>query len=120
MRILDITCKDLTQLMRQRNTFLFFLIMPIAFTLLFGFAFGGLARVSLILAFRSVIWTRIIAILAANCMTCWQPPKSFAWMKATRLKICRAGLPMINLPPPSSSRLAMVTTCCGVNPPGSP
>jgi ABC-2 type transport system permease protein len=41
MRILDIASKDLTQLMRERNTFLFFLIMPIAFTLLFSFAFGG-------------------------------------------------------------------------------
>ncbi|HKZ55351.1 MAG TPA: ABC transporter permease [Anaerolineales bacterium] len=40
-RIFDITLKDLTQLLRERETFLFLLIMPIAFTLLFGFAFGG-------------------------------------------------------------------------------
>jgi len=40
-RIVDITLKDLTQLVRERETFLFLLIMPIAFTLLFGFAFGG-------------------------------------------------------------------------------
>ena len=40
MRIFDIAAKDLLQIMRERNTFLFFLIMPIAITLLFGFAFG--------------------------------------------------------------------------------
>ncbi len=40
-RILDITIKDLRQIMRNRMTFLFLLIMPIAFTLLFGLAFGG-------------------------------------------------------------------------------
>ena len=40
-RIFDIAAKDLLQIMRERNTFLFFLIMPIAITLLFGFAFGG-------------------------------------------------------------------------------
>jgi ABC-2 type transport system permease protein len=41
IRILDITLKDLRQLVRKRNTFLFLLIMPIIFTLLFGYAFGG-------------------------------------------------------------------------------
>jgi ABC-2 type transport system permease protein len=41
IRILDITQKDLRQLVRDRSTFLFLLIMPIAFTFLFGFAFGG-------------------------------------------------------------------------------
>ena len=40
-RILDITIKDLRQIMRNRMTFLFLLIMPIAFTILFGLAFGG-------------------------------------------------------------------------------
>jgi ABC-2 type transport system permease protein len=40
-RILDITFKDLRQIMRNRMTFLFLLIMPIAFTLVFGVAFGG-------------------------------------------------------------------------------
>jgi len=39
--ILIITGKDLTQLVRNKMTFLFLLIMPIAFTLLFGYAFGG-------------------------------------------------------------------------------
>lgn len=39
--ILDITLKDLTQILRDRKTFMFLLIMPIAFTLLFSFAFGG-------------------------------------------------------------------------------
>jgi ABC-2 type transport system permease protein len=41
IRILDITQKDLLQLVRDRKAFLFLLIMPVAFTLLFGYAFGG-------------------------------------------------------------------------------
>ena len=41
LRILDITLKDLTQLLRDRKTFLFSLIMPIALTLLIGFGSGG-------------------------------------------------------------------------------
>lgn len=40
-RILDITAKDLLQLLRDRKTFLFLLIMPVVFTFLFGYAFGG-------------------------------------------------------------------------------
>jgi ABC-2 type transport system permease protein len=41
IRILDITLKDLMQLLRDFKTFMFLLIMPILFTFLFGFAFGG-------------------------------------------------------------------------------
>jgi ABC-2 type transport system permease protein len=41
IRILDITLKDLMQLMRDFKTFMFLLIMPIIFTFLFGYAFGG-------------------------------------------------------------------------------
>ncbi len=41
IRILDITLKDLTQLMRDAKTFMFLLIMPILFTLLFGYASGA-------------------------------------------------------------------------------
>ncbi|MEW5938547.1 MAG: ABC transporter permease [Chloroflexota bacterium] len=41
LRILDITSKDLLQLTRDFKTFMFLLIMPIAFTFLFGYAFGG-------------------------------------------------------------------------------
>lgn len=40
-RIFDLTAKDILQNLRDRQSFLFLLIMPIAFTLLFGFAFGG-------------------------------------------------------------------------------
>jgi ABC-2 type transport system permease protein len=40
-RILYITLKDLQENLRERTTFLFLLIMPVAFTLLFGVAFGG-------------------------------------------------------------------------------
>ncbi len=43
-RIFDITAKDLTQILRDRKTFLFLLIMPVAFTFLFGFAFGGFSK----------------------------------------------------------------------------
>ncbi len=41
MRILDIAIKDLRQVVRERQSAFFLLIMPILFTLLFGFAFGG-------------------------------------------------------------------------------
>jgi ABC-2 type transport system permease protein len=41
IRILDIAQKDLTQILRDRKTFMFLLIMPIAFTLFFAIAFGG-------------------------------------------------------------------------------
>ena len=41
IRILDITLKDLMQLLRDVKTFMFLLIMPIAFTFLMGFALGG-------------------------------------------------------------------------------
>ncbi len=40
-RILAITSKDLLQLVRDGKIYLFLLVMPIAFTLLFGYAFGG-------------------------------------------------------------------------------
>lgn len=43
-RTLDIAHKDLLQLVRDRKTFLFLLIMPIAFTFLFGFASGAFSR----------------------------------------------------------------------------
>ena len=41
IRILDIAFKDLMQLSRDFKTFMFLLIMPILFTFLFGYAFGG-------------------------------------------------------------------------------
>lgn len=41
MRILDLALKDLLQIFRDWKSFLFLLIMPIMFTLVFGFAFGG-------------------------------------------------------------------------------
>lgn len=41
IRILDIVFKDLVQLSRDFKTFMFLLIMPIVFTFLFGYAFGG-------------------------------------------------------------------------------
>lgn len=40
-RILDIVKNDLLQLMRERQTFLFLLLMPVVFTLLFSFALNG-------------------------------------------------------------------------------
>jgi ABC-2 type transport system permease protein len=41
IHVFDIAFKDLLQLVRDRKTFLFLLIMPVVFTLLFGYAFGG-------------------------------------------------------------------------------
>lgn len=41
MSAIDLMIKDLTQILRDRKSLMFILIMPIAFTLLFGFAFGG-------------------------------------------------------------------------------
>jgi len=40
-RILAITSKDLLQLVRDGKIYLFLLVMPIAFTVLFGYAFGS-------------------------------------------------------------------------------
>jgi ABC-2 type transport system permease protein len=45
VRILDIALKDLVQLARDIKTFIFLLFMPVVFTLLFGFAFGGFSSV---------------------------------------------------------------------------
>ncbi len=41
IRILDIVLKDLMQLTRDVKTFMFLLVMPVIFTFLFGYAFGG-------------------------------------------------------------------------------
>jgi ABC-2 type transport system permease protein len=41
MRIIDITLKDLLQIVRDWKAAFFLLVMPIFFTLVFGFAFGG-------------------------------------------------------------------------------
>ncbi|MBE3038656.1 MAG: ABC transporter permease [Chloroflexi bacterium] len=43
-RIFDITVKDLTQILRDRKTFMFLLLMPILFTILFGLAFSGTGK----------------------------------------------------------------------------
>jgi ABC-2 type transport system permease protein len=40
-RIFDLAIKDLRQITRDRKSFIFLLVMPVIFTLLFGFAFGG-------------------------------------------------------------------------------
>ena len=41
MRAIDLLIKDLRQLVRDRMTAFFLVIMPVVFTLMFGFAFGG-------------------------------------------------------------------------------
>jgi len=43
-RILDIAFKDLLQLTRDFKTFMFLILMPILFTFLFGYAFGGFSE----------------------------------------------------------------------------
>ena len=40
-RIIDIAFKDILQLTRDFKTFMFLILMPILFTFMFGFAFGG-------------------------------------------------------------------------------
>ena len=44
IRIFDIALKDLTQFLRDFKTLMFLLLMPILFTLLFGYAFGGFSK----------------------------------------------------------------------------
>jgi len=41
MRAIDLAYNDLLQILRDKQTALFLVIMPVAFTLLFGFLFGG-------------------------------------------------------------------------------
>lgn len=41
MRILDLAFKDLRQVLRERQSAFFLVILPVVFTVLFGFAFGG-------------------------------------------------------------------------------
>jgi ABC-2 type transport system permease protein len=43
-RIFDIAAKDLTQILRDRKTFMFLLLMPILFTIFFALAFSGSAK----------------------------------------------------------------------------
>jgi len=43
-RILDIAFKDILQLTRDFKTFMFLILMPVLFTFLFGFAFGGFSN----------------------------------------------------------------------------
>jgi len=41
MRAIDLAVKDLTEMVRDWKAAVFLVIMPVAFTLMFGFAFGG-------------------------------------------------------------------------------
>lgn len=41
MRAIDLALKDLIQLLRDWKTAMFLVVMPVVFTLMFGFAFGG-------------------------------------------------------------------------------
>lgn len=43
MRILDLAIKDLTQTIRDKQAFIFLLLMPITFTFFFGWIFGSFA-----------------------------------------------------------------------------
>jgi ABC-2 type transport system permease protein len=46
MRILALAIKDLKQMLQNRMTAFFLLIMPVIFTLMFGFMFGGTSGVA--------------------------------------------------------------------------
>ena len=41
MRVIDLALKDILQIIRDKNTLLFLIAMPIVFTLFFGWIFGG-------------------------------------------------------------------------------
>ena len=41
MRILDLALKDLSQMLRNKRSLLFFVAMPIVFTLFTGFTYRG-------------------------------------------------------------------------------
>lgn len=41
MRMLDLAIKDIRQVLREKQSLVFMLVMPIAFTFFFGFAFSG-------------------------------------------------------------------------------
>ena len=43
MRILDILLKDLSQILRDRKSLVFLVLMPVAFTFFMGFAYRGRA-----------------------------------------------------------------------------
>lgn len=74
VRIFDIALKDMLQILRDRKTFLFLLLMPLVFTLLFGYAFGGFGGndsdprlpVGFLDADRSRASQKLHAILAAS------------------------------------------------------
>ncbi len=75
MRILQLALKDLTQLTREKRTFFFSLIMPIAFTFLFGFIFGGTENsevedyrlpVGILVEDNDVFTTELVAALAGS------------------------------------------------------
>ena len=81
-RIFDITLKDLTQILRDRKTFLFLLIMPIAFTILFGLAFGGSGKPQPITRLPVGYLDQDQRRPQSPLMnTVWLDPPSSAWMK---------------------------------------
>ena len=43
-RVFDISLNDIAQILRDKMSLLFLLIMPVGFTLMFGLAFGGLGQ----------------------------------------------------------------------------
>jgi ABC-2 type transport system permease protein len=43
MRIFDLALKDIRQVLRDKQSLLFLVLMPVVFTFFFGFAFGGMA-----------------------------------------------------------------------------
>lgn len=72
MRVIDLALNDLRQLVRDWKTFIFLLVMPVVFTFLFGFAFGGNStadpRLSLAVwdADNSPLSQRLVAALQAS------------------------------------------------------
>ena len=81
IRIFDIALKDLLQLSRDFKTFMFLLIMPILFTFLFGYAFGGFGGTNPTHACLSATSHRMIIGSRTNFMICWLIRKLSAWKK---------------------------------------
>ena len=71
-RIFDLAAKDIVQTLRDRMSLLFLLIMPVAFTLLFAFAFGGSSAPSdarLPVGYLDLDQTHLSAVLKTELQT---------------------------------------------------
>ena len=109
MRVIDLAIKDLTQIVRDWRAAAFLVIMPIGFTILFGFAFGGAgsdeavdARLPVGLADEDGgrLSPHLLALIEGQTSFAspnWKWPSGMSWKR---------WWPTMSLPRPSSSRPA--------------